>query len=78
MVGVNMVVHDAICERFEGTMLEPCLFKPCFHVAGNGATAKVMIFDRLGKKVRPGTFGMIKSRLTGVPKKSLSKTFSLQ
>ena len=26
----------------------------------NGATAKVMIFDRLGKKVRPGTFGKIK------------------
>ena len=26
----------------------------------NGAAAKVMIFDRLGKKVRPGTFGEIK------------------
>ena len=25
----------------------------------NGATAKVMNFDRLGKKVRPGTFGEI-------------------
>ena len=23
----------------------------------DGAAAKVMIFDRLGKKVRPGTFG---------------------
>ena len=29
MVGVNMAFHDAICECFEGTMLEPC-----FHVAG--------------------------------------------
>ena len=26
----------------------------------NGAAAKVMDFDRLGKKVRPGTFGEIK------------------
>ena len=25
----------------------------------NGAAAKVMNFDRLGKKVRPGTFGKI-------------------
>ena len=25
----------------------------------NGAAAKVMHFDRLGKKVRPGTFGEI-------------------
>ena len=29
-------------------------------VNSNGAAAKVMIFDRLGKKVRPGTFGRIK------------------
>ena len=28
-----------------------------------------MIFDRSGKKVRPGTFGKYKSRLTGVSKK---------
>ena len=35
----------------------------------NVAAAKVMIFDRLGEKVRPGTFGKIK----GVPKKSQSK-----
>ena len=34
MVGVNMAFHDAVCERFEGAMLEPCLLKPCFHVAG--------------------------------------------
>ena len=34
MVGVNMAFHDAICECFEGAMLEPCLLKPCFHVAG--------------------------------------------
>ena len=33
MVGVNNVVHDAICECFEGIMLEPCLLHPCFHVA---------------------------------------------
>ena len=26
----------------------------------NGAAAKVMVFDRLGKKVLPGTFGKIK------------------
>ena len=26
----------------------------------NGAAAKVIVFDRLGKKVRPGTFGNIK------------------
>ena len=26
-----------------------------------GAAAKVMNFDRLGKKVRPGTFGKIKA-----------------
>ena len=35
MVGVNLVVHDASCECFEGTMLEPCLLKLCFHVAGS-------------------------------------------
>ena len=29
-------------------------------VSTNGAAAKVMNFDRLGKKVRPGTFGNIK------------------
>ena len=34
MVGVNNVAHDAICECFEGIMLEPCLLQPCFHVAG--------------------------------------------
>ena len=34
MVGVNMAFHDAMCECFEGTMLEPCLLKPCVHVAG--------------------------------------------
>ena len=34
MVGVSNVVHDAICECFEGIMLEPCLLQPCFHVAG--------------------------------------------
>ena len=34
----------------------------------NGAAATVMNFDRLGKNIRPGTFGKIKViRLTGVP-----------
>ena len=36
----------------------------------NEAAAKVMNFDKLGKKVRPGIFGNDKSRLTGAPKKS--------
>ena len=40
----------------------------------SGAAAKVTNFDRLRKKVRPGTFGKTKvGWLTGVPKKSLSK-----
>ena len=29
-----LLVHDAVCECFEGIMLEPCLLQPCFHVAG--------------------------------------------
>ena len=33
----------------------------------NGAAAKVMNLDSLGKKVRPGTFG----KITGVPKRIL-------
>ena len=32
---------------------------------------QVTNFDRLGKKVRPGTFGEDKSRLTGGPQKPL-------
>ena len=40
----------------------------------NGAAAKVINFDRLWKKIRPGTFGEDKSRLAGVPKKSLCQT----
>ena len=40
MVGVNMALHDAICECFEGAMLEPCLLKPCFHVAGTSAVTE--------------------------------------
>ena len=43
MLGVNMVVHDAICECFEGNMLEPCLLKPCFHVAGCAVSLCCMI-----------------------------------
>ena len=34
MVGVNMAFHGAIGECLVGAMLEPCLLKPCFHVAG--------------------------------------------
>ena len=34
MVGVNMAFHCAICECFEGAMLEPCLLQPCIYVAG--------------------------------------------
>ena len=41
MVGVNMAVHDAICECFEGAMLEPCLLKPCFHVAAYSRSCEV-------------------------------------
>ena len=41
MVGANMAFHDAICECFEGTMLEPCLLKPCFHVAGDNRTGQI-------------------------------------
>ena len=37
----------------------------------NGTAAKVMNFDRLGKKGTPWHFWEDKSRLTGVPKKSL-------
>ena len=42
-------------------------------VDSNGAAAKVRNsdFDRLGKKVHPGTLGEDKSRSTGVPKKFL-------
>ena len=34
----------------------------------NGADAKVMIFERLGKKVRPGTFGKINVGYRECPK----------
>ena len=41
-----------------------CLYAACWlrtnRVNTNGAAAKVMSFDGLGKKVRPGTFGNIK------------------
>ena len=40
----------------------------------NGAAAKVINFDRFGKKVRPWHFWEEKSRLTGVPQKSLCQT----
>ena len=42
----------------------------------NGAAAKVMNFDRLRKKVRPGTLGGDKSGLTGVPKSPCQKTLN--
>ena len=41
MVGVNMAFHDAICECFEGTMLEPCLLKPCVQMAGRWPAARL-------------------------------------
>ena len=44
------------------TMIEPeeePLWLRTNGVSTNGASAKVMSFDGLGKKVRPGTFGMI-------------------
>ena len=40
--------------------LPPRLWLRTNGVNTNGAGAKVMSFDRLGKKVRPGTFGKIK------------------
>ena len=40
-------------------------------VSTNGVAAKVTSFDRLGEKVRPGTFGEDKLRLTGVPQKCI-------
>ena len=40
--------------------IEVCLWLRTNGVNTNGAAAKVMNFDRLGKKVRPGTFGKIK------------------
>ena len=44
----------------------------CGHlVNANGADAKVMNFDRLGKKGTPWHFWQYKSRLTGVTKRSL-------
>ena len=47
MVGVNMVLAESVkfkhglckscgVEWFEGIVLEPCLLKPCFHVAAIG------------------------------------------
>ena len=53
-------------------MVHRAFWLPTSGVNTNGAAAKVMIFDGLGKKVRPGTWED-KSRLAGVPKKSLSK-----
>ena len=43
MVGVNMASQDAICECFEGTLLEPYLLKPCFHVAGLRAASRSLV-----------------------------------
>ena len=48
MVGVNMVVHDASRECFKGTMLEPCLLKPCFHAA---STSQGIHFLRRSKNI---------------------------
>ena len=43
----------------------------------NGAAAKVMIFDRLGKKVHPGTFGKIKVGYREYPKGPSVKTHEI-
>ena len=42
----------------------------------NGAAAEVMHFDRLGKKVRPGTFGKIKQVSGSTRKVPLSKNMN--
>ena len=42
-------------------------------ISTNGAAAKVMTFDRLGKKVRPGSLGKIKVGEREYPKKSLCR-----
>ena len=51
----SQVAHDAIAARGRGG-----LWLRTNGVNTNGAAAKVMNFDRLGKKVRPGTFGNMK------------------
>ena len=44
----------------------------------NGAAAKVMHFDRLRKKVRPGTFGKIKVGAREYPKSPCQKAWHSQ
>ena len=54
MVGVNMVLAEFVkfehglykscgIEWFEGSMLEPCLLQPCFHVAGTGQPGEPLL-----------------------------------
>ena len=61
----------------ESLMLSNCLRRHLWlrtnGVNADATAAKVTIFDRLGKKVRPGTFEY-NSRSKGVPKKSLCQT----
>ena len=45
MVGVDNVVHHAICECFEGIMLETCLLQPCSHVAGPDAVQDCHVWN---------------------------------
>ena len=49
----------------------PLLWLRTNGVNTNGAAAEVIFFDRLGAKGTPWHFWEDKSRLTGVPKKSL-------
>ena len=51
IVGVNMVLHDSICECFEGAMLDTCLLKPCFHVAGYVKPQRTTIHTRIVRMI---------------------------
>ena len=59
----------------EGSAAARCLWLRTNGVNTNGAAAKVINFDRLGKKVRPGTFGKTKVGQREYPKgPSVKKT----
>ena len=53
LVGVNMAFHGAICELFEGATLEPCLLKPCFHVAGQETCSRTWTPDASETRTTP-------------------------
>ena len=57
-----MVVHDAICECFEGAMLEACLLKPCFHVAGGRRQRGAAGGLRRGAPLQPRGAGHVERR----------------